>query len=182
MTSEEIYRHCLETIPADTLGDLVQGEDLPQPWVTVAPDALLGIMTFLRDDPALAFNCLDCLTAIDLLDEGQIEMVYHLYSYIHHHHFVVKSRTGRDEPQMPSVTGLWPAANWYEREEYDMFGVVFGGHPELTRLFLPEEWVGYPMRLDWEESETALGIATTRPDPLIKQKKDVAGSGGGADA
>lgn len=177
MTAEEIYRYGLELIPVETLGKLAA--EASQPWVTVAPDSLLEVLAFLRDDPALAFDCLDCLTVTDLLDEGQMEAVYHLFSYRHQHLFVVKTRTGRDEPVVPSVSGLWPAAVWYEREEYDMFGVRFTGHPNLTRLFLPDEWVGHPMRLDWKEGDTALGIPTTRPDPLVK--KD-AGTGGGTDA
>jgi NADH-quinone oxidoreductase subunit C len=179
MTAEEIYSHVLEQIPAETLGELAEGA---QPWVTVAPEALIELLTLLRDDPALDFHCLDCLTAIDLLDEGQIELVYHLYSYTHEHLFTVKSRCGRDDAEMPSVTGLWPAADWYEREEYDMFGVRFTGHPNMTRLFLPDDWVGYPMRLDWKEADTALGIPTTRPDPLVKPKTADSENGGGGDA
>ncbi len=177
MTAEEIYRHGLERIPAGTLGELAA--EAVQPWVTVTPASLLDVLTVFRDDPALAFECLDCLTVTDIMDEGQMEVVYHLYSYKHQHLFVVKSRTGRDEPQVPSVTGLWPAADWYEREQYDMFGVRFTGHPNLTRLFLPDEWVGHPMRLDWKEGETALGIPTSRPDPLVKKDAE---AGGGADA
>ncbi len=178
MTPEEIYRHALEKIPAETLGELAA--DAAQPWITVAADALLEVLTVLRDDPALAFDCLDCFTVTDMLDDGQLELVYNLYSYTHLHLFVVKARIGRDEPEAPSVNDLWPAAEWYEREQYDMFGVRFTGHPNMTRLFLPDEWVGHPMRLDWKEAETALGIPTSRPDPLVK-KKD-AETGGGADA
>ena len=178
MTPEEIYRHTLEKIPAETLGELAA--DAAQPWVTVAPEQLIEVLTVLRDDPALDFDCLDCLTATDFLDDGQIEMVYHLWSYTHEHLFVVKVRVGRDDPAVPSVSELWPAAEWYEREEYDMFGVRFTGHPNLTRLFLPDEWEGYPMRLDWKEKETALGIPTTRPDPLVPKKGGE--TGGAADA
>ncbi len=177
MTAEEIYRHALERIPAETLGELAA--EAVQPWVMTTPDNLIELLRVLKDDPALAFDCLDCLTVTDMLDDGQLELVYHLYSYTHEHLFVVKTRVGRDEPEAPSVTGLWPAANWYEREEYDMFGVRFTGHPNMTRLFLPDEWVGHPMRLDWKEGETALGIPTTRPDPLVKVDAE---TGGGADA
>jgi NADH-quinone oxidoreductase subunit C len=179
MTPEEIYRHALEKIPAETLGELAA--DAAQPGVKVAADKLIEVLTVLRDDPALDFDCLDCLTAIDLLDDGQIEVVYHLWSYTHQHLFVVKSRIDRDQPEIPSVAALWPAADWYEREQYDMFGVRFAGHPNLTRLFLPDEWEGHPMRLDWKEAETCLGIPTSRPDPLVPEKKD-AEPGGGADA
>jgi NADH-quinone oxidoreductase subunit C len=177
MTPEEIYQHALKTIPAETLGQMP--EDAAQPWITVSPDTLIEVLALFRDDPALAFDCLDCLTVTDMLDEGQLELVYHLYSYTHQHLFVIKARIGRDDPEAPSVTGLWPAADWYEREQYDMFGVRFTGHPNMTRLFLPDEWVGHPMRLDWEEGETALGISTSRPDPLVK-KETV--TGGGDDA
>lgn len=184
MTPDEIYRHALEKIPAETLGELTR--DVAQPWVTIKPDALLDVLRIFRDDPELAFDCLDCLTVTDLLEEGTMELVYHLVSYHHQHLFVVKSRIGRENPEIPSVAALWPAADWYEREEYDLFGVNFTGHPNLTRLFLPDEWVGHPMRLDWVEGETALGIPTTRPDPLVKKPAETeaknAETGGGTDA
>ena len=171
MTAEEIYRHCLGHIPVETLGELAEGA--AQPWVTVAPDSLLDVLTYLRDDPALAFGCLDCLTVTDLLDEGQMEVVYHLYSYEQKHLFVVKSRTGRDEPEVPSVTGIWPAANWYEREIYDLFGVNFTGHPDLRRLLLPEDWQGHPMLKDWQEQPFYNGMPTTRENPLDLLAEDV---------
>ncbi len=121
------------------------------PTLTVARDAIVDICTFLKDDPALRFNYLMSLTAVDWSD--RFDVVYHLYSVPLKHYVTLKVRLDRDDPAMPSVISVWKAAEWQEREVYDMFGISFEGHPDLRRILLEPEWEGYPLRKDYGKSE-----------------------------
>jgi NADH/F420H2 dehydrogenase subunit C len=112
-------------------------------------DYLVELCKFLCDDPELQFDYLRCLSAVDWFEEGQMEVVYHLYSMKHGHGLVVKVRIGREDPRLPSVSNIWATANWHEREAYDLFGIVFEGHPDLRRILLPQDWVGHPLRKDY---------------------------------
>jgi len=107
------------------------------------------IAEFLRRDSAMAFDLLNCLTGVDYIDDGKLCAVYDFYSYTHDHHFAVKVYTDRGRPQIPSVADLWATANWHEREAYDLFGIIFEGHPALHRILLPEDWLGHPLRKDY---------------------------------
>jgi NADH-quinone oxidoreductase subunit C len=128
----------------------------------VAASSLVEACTLLRDDPALRFDFLQCLTAVDYPRDEKILSVYHLYSYSLAHSFVLKVELPRDDPKCPSVTGVWKTANWHEREQYDLFGVQYTGHPELRRLLMPDDWVGYPMRKDYQEANTYRHMSTSR--------------------
>ncbi|HEY0714150.1 MAG TPA: NADH-quinone oxidoreductase subunit C [Polyangia bacterium] len=129
----------------------------------VPVDHLLTVARDLRDDPELGFDFLQNLTAVDWIKTGQIEIVYHLFSYGHRHELVLKTLVPREQPRVPSVAGLWNNANWLEREQYDLFGVIFVGHPDLRRLLMPDDWVGHPMRKDAREAAEYRGMPTTRP-------------------
>jgi NADH-quinone oxidoreductase subunit C len=136
--------------------------------VVVDPADLLAVCQFLRDDPRLTFEMLNCISGVDYLEpdakkaakagfEPHFEVVYHLQSFTHKHRFVLKvilprwqGNTPGDIPEVPSVTSLWAAANWHERETFDLAGVRFVGHPELTRILLADDWVGHPLRKDYE--------------------------------
>lgn len=117
--------------------------------------ALPAILAFCRDDEALRFDMLMDLTAADYLtypgrDDGpRFEVVYHLYSVPHNQRLRVKAGVDEDAPVVPSAVPLWPSANWFEREVWDMFGLRFDGHPDLRRLLLYEEFVGHPLRKDY---------------------------------
>ena len=117
--------------------------------------AILDALRFCRDDPALRFDMLMDLTAVDYLkypgreDGPRFEVVYHLYSVPENHRVRIKVGVEEDEPVVPSAVGLWAIANWYEREAWDMFGIHFEGHPDLRRLLLYEEFVGHPLRKDY---------------------------------
>ena len=128
------------------------------PAVVVAREHLLPFMTALKEDERLAFDYLRCLSGVDYLDE--LEVVYHLRSFRHGHTIAVKVRMPADDPRVPSVVHLWKAADWHERETWEMFGIVFEGHPDLRPL-LTEEGLGYyPLRKshplaeieDWQEN------------------------------
>ena len=117
--------------------------------------ALIDALRFCRDDSGLDFDVLMDLTAVDYSkypgreDGPRFDVVYHLYSVPHNHRLRVKVRVDEDEASVPTAVGLWPIANWFEREVWDMFGVRFDGHPDLRRLLLYEEFVGHPLRKDY---------------------------------
>jgi NADH-quinone oxidoreductase subunit C len=118
--------------------------------VLIHKGGLREVVRFLRDDPAMDFNYLMDLTAVDYpKDEERFEVVYHFYSLKRNHRIRVKARVSEDDPTIDSLCDLWPAANWYEREAWDMFGVRFNNHPNLKRILMYEEFKGHPLRKDY---------------------------------
>jgi NADH-quinone oxidoreductase subunit C len=121
----------------------------------VAREALREVLACCRDDTALAFDVLMDLAAVDYLkypgreDGPRFEVVYHLYSVSENHRVRIKVRVEEDDAVVPSAVPLWPIANWFEREVWDMFGIRFAGHPDLRRLLMYEEFVGHPLRKDY---------------------------------
>jgi NADH-quinone oxidoreductase subunit C len=127
-------------------GDAVR--DRKQAIVLVAADKLREISRCCRDDEK--FDMLDDLTAVDWPKrEKRFDVVLILYSFPKNERLRLKAHLGESEP-VPSVCEIWPVANWLERECYDMFGIVFEGHPDLKRILLPDEWQGYPLRKDYD--------------------------------
>ena len=115
----------------------------------VSAGHLLEVLRFARDDPEFDFEMLTDLCAVDYLPRApRFEVVYHLYSVSKNHRLRVKVRASEDDP-IESVTGLWPGANWLEREVYDQFGVNIVNHPDLRRILMPDEWQGHPQRKDY---------------------------------
>jgi NADH-quinone oxidoreductase subunit C len=141
----------------------LKGKD---PCIAVEPAAILEVCRFLHDEPDLRFDCLSNQSGVDYKAKGVIEVVYHLYSYAHRHWIVLKVDAARDNPVMPTVETVWKAANWLEREIYDLLGVTFEGHSDLRRLLMPEDWIGYPLRKDFVEPEEYHGISTRRESLL----------------
>ncbi len=119
-------------------------------WSVIVPAGrLLDVARFLRTDPAADFDYCSDVTATDWPPRPQrFDVVYCLYSTRLRHRLRVKVRAGEDEP-VPSVTGIWPAANWLEREVYDQFGVNIVDHPDRRRILMPDEWQGHPQRKDY---------------------------------
>jgi NADH-quinone oxidoreductase subunit C len=121
-------------------------------WTIVVPVAqLLDVARNLRDGADGAFDFCSDVTATDWpprAAEGRFDILYCLYSTRRRHRVRVKVRAGENQP-VPSVTGIWPAANWLEREVYDMFGVNFTSHPDRRRILMPEDWQGFPQRKDY---------------------------------
>jgi len=117
---------------------------------TVDPAAIVAICDWLRSEPGLELDILMDLTAVDYLQRRpRFEVVYHLYSLKHRHRLRLKVPADGEAPEVPSLTGLWRGANWYEREVYDLFGIRFSGHPDLRRILLYPEFVGHPLRKDY---------------------------------
>jgi NADH-quinone oxidoreductase subunit C len=119
------------------------------PHAVVAPDAWRAAAEFLRDDPELKFDYLRAVSGVDYPKESKLVSVYDLISTAYRHTFAVKVETPRENPHIPSVAGVWPTAEWHEREAYDLLGIVYDGHPNLTRILLPEDWQGHPLRKDY---------------------------------
>jgi NADH-quinone oxidoreductase subunit C len=136
------------------------------PSIAVEPAAIVDVCRFLHDQPDLYFDALSNQSGVDYKAKGIIQVVYHLYSYPHRHSIVLKVDTPRDNPVVPTVEGVWKAANWLEREIYDLLGVIFEGHSDLRRIMMPEDWIGHPLRKDFVEPEEYHGISTRRESLL----------------
>jgi NADH-quinone oxidoreductase subunit C len=154
----------------DAFGEKITGAKLDaiDPWIEVAPESIAEVAEYLRDEPDLQFDMLNCITAVDYFQpdpkkaakaefEPHIELIYHLSSISRKHTLVVKARLPRwkddqpgSEPEAPTVSGVWSTADWHEREVFDLSGVRFLGHPNLRRILCPEDWVGHPLRKDYE--------------------------------
>lgn len=165
MTAAEII-----TLLEEKFGGRIKSKKLDtlDPFVVVDPADLLEVCRFLKEDPRLRFDLLNCISGVDYLEidpkkapkagfDPHLEVVYHLSSFTHRHRIVLKLILPRwkdnkpnELPEVPSVTPLWRAADWHEREVYDLSGVYFTGHPDLTRILLSEDWVGHPLRKDYE--------------------------------
>jgi NADH-quinone oxidoreductase subunit C len=110
---------------------------------------LVGVCTFLRDDPELDFAMLSWIAGVDCLPrEPRFEVVYGLLSLSRSARLNLKVQVGGESPSVPTVVGVWPTADWLERETWDFYGIEFAGHPNLVRILLPEGWVGWPLRKD----------------------------------
>jgi len=152
-------------------GPVVTGKNLTalDPFVTVDPARLVDVCLFLRDDPRLRFELLNDITGVDFLEtdpkklakagfEPHLEILYHMSSFsFPGRRFTVKLVLPRwkgnkpgELPEVPSVAGVWRTADWHEREVFDLMGIVFTGHPDLRRILLAEDWVGHPLRKDYE--------------------------------
>jgi NADH-quinone oxidoreductase subunit C len=138
----------------------------PDAFAVVDALAIVEVCTFLRDDPETAIDCLSNETGVDYKD--RIEVVYHLFSYKHHHVCVLKVKLPRDNPIVATLEGIWSAANWMEREIFDLLGVTFTGHSDMRRILMPEDWPGHPLRKDFVEPAEYHGISTVRESPIIR--------------
>jgi NADH-quinone oxidoreductase subunit C len=133
-------------------------------WIPVKPEAIAEVAGFLRDDSRLRFESLMCLSGVDALDEKNAEasrfwVVYHLHSMPLRHKVTLKVELPRqDGVSLPTVSRVWTAADWSEREVFDLFGVSFEGHPDPRRILLPDDWMGYPLRKDYKDPEDYHGI------------------------
>jgi len=120
----------------------------------IEPSKWREVALFLRDDPRIAMNMFIDLTAVDYfgINDPRFEVVCHLRSVQHNHRVRIKARVGEEDgsgAEVDSLVSVWKGANWFEREAYDMFGVVFRGHPDLRRILMYPEFVGHPLRKDY---------------------------------
>lgn len=145
------------SLPPAEIGDRVRarfGDDVSSiedshghAVVTVSPARWVDLATFLRDDPDMSFDYFDFLTAVDRTPQGGgFEVVTHLFSTGRNQHCRMKVELAADDPRVATLSGVWPGANWCERETWDLFGVTFDGHPHLVKLVLSEQFEGHPLR------------------------------------
>ena len=126
--------------------------------IVVDRDDLAASLTTLREDPDLTFDFLSCVSATDWPGlDPRFWVTYELRSLSANHRVRVKVGVPQDDPRLPSVTSAFPTANWQEREIFDFYGIAFDGHPDLTRILMPDDWEGFPLRKDEE-----LGGVNTR--------------------
>jgi NADH-quinone oxidoreductase subunit C len=118
--------------------------------VVVSPQHLARAAEFLATEPSLRFTFLSDLTTVDRFPmEPRFELNYHLLSIDHGMRLRLRVRLAGLEPSVPTLTPVWPTANWHERESFDLFGIRFQGHPDLRRILMPDDWEGYPLRKDY---------------------------------
>jgi len=150
----------------DAIGEIA-GTRRDNASATVAAARIAEVCRFCKTEPGLELDCLSSLGGVDYPKRNVIQVVYHLYSYVHRHLFTLKVDAPRDNPVVPTVSGVWSHADWQEREVFDLLGVGFEGHPDLRRILMPEDWPGHPLRKDFVEPEEYHGISTSR-ESLLK--------------
>jgi NADH-quinone oxidoreductase subunit C len=155
-----------EAVPSATL-EAAEGVDR-QPALYVSRDHLADALRALRGD--LTFAVLIELTAVDFWPrEPRFEVIYSLLSIERRQRARVKVRLNADAPRLPTMSAVWPAANWLEREVWDLFGIEFDGHPDPRRLLMPEDWEGYPLRKDYPV-QIDLKARTTEPMQVSEEE------------
>ncbi len=141
--------------------------------VEIAPARLVEICRFLRDDPAFAFDFLVDVTAVDYLGSvPRFELVYHLKSLPLGHRLRVKARVPEDAARIDSLVAVWRGADWLERETFDMYGIHFVDHPDLRRIYLYEEFEGYPLRKDYPKEKRQPLVSRADLDPPEARRQE----------
>ena len=163
MTPTEIK----ETLDREFPGFVIDNEELAESQIELKPDQWLEIATYLKNDPVLSFDQLECVTGIDTGEDGPLQSRYNLHSMEHRHKIEVVISLDRNNPKVASIEQVWRVGDWFERETYDMFGIIYEGHRDLRRILCPEDWEGWPLRKDYETQETYHGIVV----PKIKEEE-----------
>lgn len=168
MAPEEICELLRGALPGDATVEAVV--EAVRPFMRIAADHWPAAAEFLRDDPRLEFGLLRSITALDLLADNRLACIYDLMHIsldrgdelvTETREFAVRVEVDRDAPVIPSVAHVWPAADWHEREAFDLMGIRFSGHPDLRRILCPDDWEGYPLRKDYEFPLDYHGIPAT---------------------
>lgn len=167
MVPEEICKLLTSEFGAAVLKTVVEGS---HPYAEIAPERWPDVALFLRDDPRLGLNFLRSISGLDMIAADLLACIYDLNSIslvapteliTETCEFSIRVTTDRGAPHLPTVSHVWPAADWHEREVFDMFGIVFDNHPDLRRILCPDDWVGFPLRKDYEFPLDYHGIPAT---------------------
>ena len=152
MDSSEVFKLIESKYP-----DALKSTDLDgiEQSVTIEANSIADVCNYLKTESELQFTSLMCLSGVDY--EDKMEVVYHLHSLLYDHKVTLKVELSRDNPKLLTVSNVWKAANWHEREAYDMYGIVFDDHPDLRRILLPDDWEGFPLRKDYVVAEKYRG-------------------------
>lgn len=167
-TPEAVFKILKDEFP-DAVESVVA--DGLHPHAIIKADEWHDVAQFLRDDERLGFDWLRCITGVDHIEDKLLTAVYDLHAtqraatsagmWAIRHEIAIRVRVPRDNPHVPSVADVWPAADWHEREAYDLLGIIFDGHPNLKRILCCEDWVGHPLRKDYEFPLEYHGIPAT---------------------
>jgi NADH-quinone oxidoreductase subunit C len=178
MTATEILAALEPLVPGANLEALPAADEAINPTILVPVEHLLATCGALREAPGLEFVAFTDVTAVDFHPRRapRFDVVYHFVSPHRRTRVRVKTRVHTDEP-VPSVTSLWPGANWFEREVFDLFGIVFTGHDDLRRLLMPEDWEGYPLRKDYpvqvrKDAQTFMPLQVTEEEFRANLERD----------
>lgn len=167
MVPEEIAKLLQNEWPDAVVEVAIQGS---HPGVKVKGESWPTLAEFLRDDPRLRLNFLRCISSLDLLAADKFACVYDLCQVptdnpmelkTRTHTFAVRIEVDRNNPVIPSVAHVWPAAEWHEREAFDLMGITYSNHPDLRRILCADDWVGHPLRKDYEYPLEYHGIPAT---------------------
>jgi len=155
MIPQEIHSALQQKFPDAVLESKLDG--VIDPFIKIAPNSIRDVALYLRDDERLHFDSLMCLSGMDYTG-GKLGVVYHLHSTRWNHKIVLKVDLTVESPHCRSVEEVWKTANWHEREAFDLYGIVFDGHPDLRRILMPDDWEGYPLRKDYQVPEYYHGM------------------------
>ncbi|MBC8216697.1 MAG: NADH-quinone oxidoreductase subunit C [Candidatus Marinimicrobia bacterium] len=143
-------------------GAVIVQEEPVEDCIMLTSDQWQDVAKFLRDDPELKFDSLQCITGVDLGDENPMDVRYNLHSMSLLHKIEIRIPVKKDNPTIPSIEKIWRIGDWFEREVYDMYGIRFEGHRDLRRMLLPEDWEGWPLRKDYETPQTYHGMVVPK--------------------
>ena len=150
--------------PNVKIGKLIQqkfpdslSDDLNEQFIGLKREKWIEIAEYIKSNSDIYIDSLQCITGIDLGD-NILQSRYNFHSMRHGTLIEIRISVTRDSPNIPSIEKIWRIGDWFERETYDMYGIIFDGHRDLRRILLPEDWEGYPLRKDYEEQETYHGI------------------------
>ena len=146
MTADEIIQHI-----KSRFGDEVRTAEVRrgEACLTIKGDRNFEICRFLKEE--LGYEYLNCLSGVDWIAENEMEVVYAISSLRQPGKIILRARVARTEPVLRSVVSLWGTANWHEREAFDLLGIRFENHPDHRRILLPEDWIGHPLRKDYQD-------------------------------
>ncbi len=166
MSTEQVLESLKKQFPDRELS--VDSGKAGDSWIVVQPADIKEIMAFLCNEQGL--NYLACLSGVDY--EDALAVVYQIRSLESLTEVMVKVMLPRESPKVSSLWELYGAADWFEREAFDLLGIEFEGHPDLRRIMMPEDWIGYPLRKDYVFPEEYHGMPCSRPDPheLMKSR------------
>jgi NADH-quinone oxidoreductase subunit C len=156
MTPHEIARVLTDRFGPTKITAALPGDKHPR--VHCDAEHWREIAEFVFSDPGLRMDWLANHSGVDYVAENKMCCVYDLWSFEHRHSFAIKVYTPRENPVIPSVADLWPAADWHEREAYDLLGIDFPGHPDLRRILCADDWEGHPLRKDYQFPREYHGI------------------------
>jgi len=161
MNSDEIIKRVKENFATAVLET---NTEIKQPYLIIEKDKIHDVIEFAKNDEKLKFDFLRSLSGVDT--ENSFFLVYHLYSYPLKQEIVIKCKISRDDPKIDTVSDIYGAADWHERETFDLFGIIFNNHKDLKRILLPPDWVGHPLRKDYKEPKEYRGITHKRENKI----------------